>query len=146
MWTWAWHLVYVKLPAHLRSTLDSAVRYAADLFNRLRAEAHSLVNNALRWTSDRLGALNAFIGRVRDWAWSYIGPLLSKVDWILPLVRDLLTSPTRLATWAGSAIWEWTWRYLSSNSQRFIANMFRRRQAAERYALMWIEELIARLL
>jgi hypothetical protein len=139
-------LVLVRIPAAEQWAINQAVAWARDWIAFARREAAAAVDTLRRWVLAAINVERKFASDVLHWVTDRITGLLGRLANVERRVVDLLTDPARFAGWVFGPLWTLWWRTAEANAMRIAAALFARRRAVERQMLLWVEELVARLL
>jgi len=143
--TLKWYIT-VRVPALVKSALDSAVRVATALVNAAKVEYKALIATLDRWVKLAVSAVSKAVTDLREWTLEQVNSIIVTLVKVRDIVYLLLTSPTRLASWLVAAMVREIWLYADRNADR-IAMWARQKSVAFTVDMAKrIEQIIGRLL
>lgn len=139
-------IVFQWAPQFVKSKVDAAISWASARIGEARDFARGLVNGVVDWTRAQVNEALAFIAGVRNWAVERVREVWATLSTVARLVGDLLTDPSKLATWVAGAMFWALLRVADGLIEPIVDYLWARRQSVIMRTLSRIEAIIARLL
>lgn len=139
-------LITVRIPAVLKAANDSLVKWATGVVNAAKTELKSLITTLNAWAQKAIATVTSLLNAFKKWATDKINGTIETLTKVAIIVYNLLTVPSRLASWLVAAMTRELWLYADRNADK-IAQWARARSVSFVTSnIARIEGILSRLL
>lgn len=133
-------------PQFVKSKVDAALSWVSARLGEVRDFARGVANGVLDWARARINDVLDFATRVRDWTTERLGEIWQTLSTVARRVNDLLTDPSKLATWLAGAMFWALLKVADGLIEPIVDYLWARKQTVILRAMSRIEAILARLL
>lgn len=139
-------LTTVYVPRKVHESLDWLQRITNSALAALRQEVAVVRDAIVRWVSQQVGRIDAFIDGVTRWATRQIDELLTTLGQLRRALAHVTSGPRLLAEWLVGEMWGALGRHLYAARDRIAQWLSRESVAFTRFIATTIEDVLVRIL